>query len=146
MSGPPLAGIERGALRVFVPTSWSSETKLSEVDLSDGVAAGELRLVGGGAFGMAIHRRNELIETRGLRPALVQPPTTEVPSESQSITRALMSALGRQAGDEEVDLARDRYRVVGEALVVAADQRGVDRRFHPVRPVLGEQDPEDPPA
>jgi hypothetical protein len=30
--------------------------------------------------------------------------------------------------------------VVGEALVVTADQRGVHRRFHAVRPVLREQD------
>ena len=34
-----------------------------------------------------------------------------------------------QAGDDEVDLGRDGYRVIREAFVVAADQRGVHRRY-----------------
>jgi hypothetical protein len=45
---------------------------------------------------------------------------------------AQSTPLGRQPGDEEADLPGDCDRVVGEALVVAADQRGVDGRFHSV--------------
>jgi len=43
------------------------------------------------------------------------------------------------AGDQVDDAAGHRDGVVGEALVVAADQRDVDRRLHPVVPVLAEQ-------
>jgi len=45
-------------------------------------------------------------------------------------------------GGQVADLPRDGHCVVGEAFVVAADQGGVHRWFHAVRPVLGEQDGE----
>jgi hypothetical protein len=50
--------------------------------------------------------------------------------------------LGELAGDHVDDPAAHRRGVVGDALVVAAEQGDVHGRLHPVGPVVAEQHPE----